>query len=238
MPKMPKIPETRFEIPEAALGLYLFAADPDKKLYGAPPRPGLDYICFEPEPGKKGKDPWMHAVAANSYHMAHVKWIPDPEKDTIPKGIVLVSRVQVEAFLKGKRPKDTRYWIQEERGDWAVVGNHGDSFELQESPSEYPDWQKIIPKRPEKDIKEGKMPTTWGLNWTLLDIFQKFSRKYVGHHGFRMVTPESDRHPVLLIPITISNGYGSEDRDNKYEVEYVLNDGVTEMEYVIMPVTP
>lgn len=235
---MPKIPENRFEIPEAALGLYMFAADPNKKLYGVPPRPGLDYICFEPEEGKKGKDPWMHAVATNGYHMAHVKWIPDPEKDAIPDGIILVSRVQVEEFLKGHRPKDTRYWIQEEKGDWVVVGDHGDRFVLQESPSDYPPWADVIPKRPEEEVGEGKFPTTWGLNWSLLDVFQKFSKRYVGHHGFRMITPQTDRHPVLLVPVAISDGYGNRDKDNKYEVEYLLSDGISEMEYVIMPVMP
>jgi len=78
----------------------------------------------------------------------------------------------------------------------------------------------------------------WSLNWTLLGVFQKFSKRYVGHHGFRMITPESDRHPVLLVPVAISDGYGNRDKDNKYEVEYLLNDGVSEMEYVIMPVMP
>ena len=228
---MPKIPDHRFEIPEAALGIFVFASD--KRIQ--PPRSDLEFVCIEPEFAKKGDDPYIHAVATNGYHLVHLRWIPDPDKDTVPSGTLLISAAEIEKFLKGKRPKDTRYWITEEKGNWAVVGDHGDRMVLGDSPANFPDWRDVIPKRrtslSKKDIEKG---VEFGLNWRWLEVFCKFSKKYLGRSGFKLNMPKSDLDPILLIPIRVGNDF--DESKEKIEAEYVLNDGVTEMEYVLMGV--
>lgn len=223
---MPKIPDHRFEIPEAALGICAFASDKKSQ----PPRPGLEFICIEPELTKKGEDSYIHAVATNGYHLVHLRWIPDPEKDMVPDGTLLISAAAAAEFLKGRRPKDTRYWITEEKGNWAVVGDHGDRMKLGDSPADFPDWRDVIPKRREKHKEE---VVEFGLNWKCLEVFCKFSKRYLGRSGFKVSVPKSDVAAVLLIPVRvgIEDGY---DDEKEIEVEYLLNDGVTEMEYILM----
>lgn len=237
---MPKIPNYRFEIPEAALGLFLFAAEkPTTDSPHAPTRKGLDYICIETESGKKGKDTFIHAVATNGYHLAHLRWIPDLDKNVIPDGIILIDAEQAKDFLKARRPKDTRYWLLEEKGDWKVIGDNGTKMKLNGSPSEYPKWQDHMPSRTRpKRGEDEKPPTEFALNWDLMDTFRRFSKKYLGQHGFKMVIPESERHAVLMIPVSISPNYGGEDVQMNMEVEYLLSDGITELEYVLMTVMP
>jgi hypothetical protein len=235
---MPKIPDYRFEIPEAALGLFLFAAEKSTQdSPHAPARRGLDHICIETELGKKGESTFVHAVASNGYHLAHLRWIPDPDKDVIPDGIILIDAEQAKDFLKARRPKDTRYWLLEEDGDWKVIGDNGTRMTLNGSPPEYPPWQGHMPARTRPEPGENAIPITeFALNWNLLDVFRQFSKKYLGQHGFKMVIPETNRHAVLMIPVSIDYNYSDEDKPIKVEVEYLLSDGITELEYVLMTV--
>lgn len=231
---MPKIPNYRFEIPEAALGLHLFAAEPAEG-DDTPVREGFDFICIESEAPKRGKDRYVHAVATNGYHLIHLRWIPDPGKDTVPDGMILISGAQAKEFLKSRRPKDTRYWISEEDGAWIVAGDHGERAELDDSPANYPEWQKIMPTRQEKPKKAKDAPpeVEIGLNWTYLEIFCKFSKKYLGRSGFKLCMPQQIDGPILLVPVSVMDPHVP--KLEAIEVEYFLNDGVTEMEYVLMP---
>lgn len=239
---MPKIPEYRFEIPEAALGLYLFCFN-SKSSGMKPSREGLDHICIEPDPpAKKGKDRLIHAVATDSHHLAHVWWVSNPEKDILPDGIILIPRQSASDFLKGKRPKDTRYWI--EGPDWTVIGDNGTRMVIPETAGSYPDrWKDYIPSR-EKLVKETeaiaksdkrKPIAELGMNWELLGTFGQFCKKYTGYLGLKMVLPATEIDPVLIIPVNIGYRWSDSETPLKVEMEYILNDGITEMEYVLMP---
>jgi len=230
---MPKIPNYRFEIPEAALGIHLFAAEPAKG-DDSPVRVGIDFICIESEAPKKGEDRYIHAVATDSCQLVHLRWIADPDRDTVPDGMILISKAQACEFLKGKRPKDTRYYVSEEDDAWVVAGDHGMRMELGDSPPDYPEWRAVMPTRRKENPKGTTNQAEVGLNWRYLETFCKFSKKYLGRSGFNLCMPAELNGPVLMVPVTVMDPHNP--KLEAIEVEYFLNDGVTEAEYVLMPV--
>lgn len=236
---MPKIPDFRFEISEAVLGLYLFTEEEflNATEHTRPTAVGIDHICIESEPPENGGDKTISAVATNGHHLCHLSWVPDLSKDRVPNGTILISATRAKEFLKGKRPKGTRYWIVSEGGEWEVVADNGTRLSIGETPDDYPDWRRMMPKRPKRsEVQGSQVASELGFNWDYLDIFRRFSKRYLGQHGFRIVIPETDIHPVLMIPVGIELSRGPADRPIKTEVEYYLEDGITEMEYLLMPI--
>ena len=232
---MPKLPKYRFEIPEAVLGSYVFI---DKD--GKPARPSIQHICIDCGFSKGADSDKTHAIATNGHQLIHLSWVSD-SSDIAPQGIILIPQEQAKTILDGTRNhKLTRYWLVDHGdGIWRVNTNckEFNGLEIVETPSTYPDWRQVMAPRPDgKKRKKDSVIGELGFNGDYLTTFQRFLKKHTKKFGIKMVVPEYDLSPILMIPISVERDQDQKTgQDIETEIEYYLGDGITEVEYVLMP---
>lgn len=232
---MPKLPDASFEIPEAVLGAYVFT---DAAL--KPEKPALSHICIEYTKPKGTKERTLHAVATDGYRLIHLSWIADPN-NAIPEGIMLIPRHTAEEVLKtahrehGKGNKTViTYWMRQGGDEWRIWTNIGTKSLIPDTPSEYPNWRQVIPKRPKSGMAK-QIPIEFGANWEYMNDFRKYLKKYSDHGGVKIIMPVNKNLPILMIPVHVEYGHYSKAAKYAQKIEYYLGDGITKAECVLAP---
>lgn len=236
MSKTNRLPN--FVVPRSAIMSWMFSCKPESR----EDRPALRAIHFESqmEGPRKDKAMSIHAVATNGHHLIHLWWQAQPTD--ILDGEVDILSEDVSTLLaelnKGKgsplaQGRDYGFRIQTDDDNYVLVASKKgeeplwmDVGAIDHNRGSFPLWRDVLPK-----LEGEKGPACFGVDLEYVMTFHKFLKEF--GHGTQMKVSCSSllkAGPLLFAPL-------SSGEDESYDVEFLLMDQETAVEYVLMPVT-